>query len=208
MSSAFRVRALTDLDLPSAITLWDEMSRDLQDPPAPPSGEQISATVRNRIAISTAAEAQGLAASFKLVGAHDSAGRLIGLISLTVVEQSLFELSSVVVVEGLHVVADCRNSGVGRAMLTAAVSFATAVGASDVAVNAPAQSRAVNRFFAKWGFAPTTVHRAISVDDLTRRLGPLGLETARDPDSSQLQRLLRRRAVIGARALRTPRVAR
>jgi GNAT superfamily N-acetyltransferase len=205
MSSAVQVRALTDLDLPGAVTLWGEMSPDLK---SQPSADQIIATLRTRIAVSTASEAHGAKATFKLIGAHDAEGQLIGLASLTVVEQSLFELSPVVVVEGIHVVSDFRNSGVGRAMLAAAASFAVAVGASEVAVNAPAQSRPVNRFFAKWGFVSTTVHRAISVDDLTRRLLKAGTEVTRDPDSSQLQRLLRRRAVIGARSLRTPRVAR
>lgn len=205
MSSAVQVRALTALDLPAATALWAQLSYDLQ---SPPSADQIIAAVRTRLAVSAASEARGSKATFKLLGAHDADGRLVGLASLTVVEQSLFELSSVVVVEGIHVVSDCRNSGVGRAMLAAAASFAAAVGASDVAVNAPAQSRQVNRFFAKWGFAPTTVHRAVPVDDLTQRLRKVGTDVVRDPDSSQLQRLLRRRAVIGARTLRTPRAAR
>ena len=205
MSRDVQVRDLTDLDLPSAVTLWGELSRDL---PSPPSADQINATVRTRIAASAASEAQGSRATFKLLGAHDAEGRLIGLASLTVVDESLFELSSVVVLEGIHVVSAYRNSGVGRAILAAAAAFAVAVGASNVAVNAPAQTRPVNRFFAKWGFAPSTIHRVISVADLTRRLSEVGIEAVRDPDSSQLHRLLRRRAVIGARSVRTPRVAR
>ncbi|MCD0481558.1 GNAT family N-acetyltransferase [Streptacidiphilus sp. ASG 303] len=73
-------------------------------------------------------------------------------------------------VDYLHVRDGFRRGGVGRALLAAAASYAEEAGVSQVAVNVHPGLRDANRFFARWGFAPVVVRRAVPVAALRRRL--------------------------------------
>jgi GNAT superfamily N-acetyltransferase len=88
----------------------------------------------------------------------------------------------------MYVRSGFRRSGVGRALLAAAASYADQAGAALVAVNVHPGLRDANRFFARWGFAPVAVRRAVPTAVLRRRLrgepaasrrGAAGREAAR-----------------------------
>ena len=63
-----------------------------------------------------------------------------------------------------------RRRGVGRAILTAATSYAERVGAEHVLVNVFPAMRDANRYFARLGFSPMAVRRVAAVSTLRRRL--------------------------------------
>ncbi|MFJ6214033.1 GNAT family N-acetyltransferase [Streptomyces sp. NPDC092296] len=98
-------------------------------------------------------------------------------------------------VDYLHVRDGFRRGGVGRALLAAAASYAEEAGADRVAVNVHPGLREANRFFARWGFAPVTVRRAVPTSVLRRMLlgdGPGGrLPPRRGAAARQLLRLRR-----------------
>jgi GNAT superfamily N-acetyltransferase len=64
-----------------------------------------------------------------------------------------------------------RHKGVGHALITAAVDYASAVHVDHVAVGVYPSLRETNRFYARLGFAPAAVHRIAPVAVLRRRLG-------------------------------------
>jgi GNAT superfamily N-acetyltransferase len=70
----------------------------------------------------------------------------------------------------MHVRDDRRRRGVGRAIVGAAAAFAGEVGADYVTVGVFPGARESNRFFARLGFSPLVVRRAISTSTLQRRL--------------------------------------
>ena len=89
----------------------------------------------------------------------------------------------------------------GTALLREAAGFADEVGAGDVVVNVPPSHRDVNRFFARYGFAPMVVRRSAPIGQLRRRLG---VEPRLDPrditvDLTPVQRSLRRRVLLTPR---------
>jgi GNAT superfamily N-acetyltransferase len=95
-----------------------------------------------------------------------------------------------VCIEQLFVHRDARHKGTGTALISACATLAERVGAEQVAVGVPSMDREPNRFFARLGFSPLIVRRAVGVKALRRRLGGsdsgrLGLE----------QTLLRRRSL-------------
>jgi GNAT superfamily N-acetyltransferase len=63
-----------------------------------------------------------------------------------------------------------RRRGVGRAILTAATSYAERVGAEHVVVSVFPAMRDANRYFARLGFGPMAVRRVAAVSTLRRRL--------------------------------------
>ena len=70
----------------------------------------------------------------------------------------------------LHVRDGFRRRGVGKALLTAAVSFADDVGAEHVITSVLPQMRDTQRFYARLGFGPVVVRRSVPVSALRRRL--------------------------------------
>jgi GNAT superfamily N-acetyltransferase len=70
----------------------------------------------------------------------------------------------------MHVRDDRRRRGVGRAIVGAATQFATEVGADYVTVGVFPGARESNRFFARLGFSPLVMRRAIATTTLQRRL--------------------------------------
>jgi ribosomal protein S18 acetylase RimI-like enzyme len=71
----------------------------------------------------------------------------------------------------LHVRSGARRSGVGRALVAAAVAYAEENGCEHVVGSVAPTLRDANRFYARLGFGPVTVRRVASVAALRRRLG-------------------------------------
>lgn len=98
-------------------------------------------------------------------------------------------------IEQLFVDARARRHGVARALMRAVVTHAERIGSELVVSHTPSQNREANRFFARLGFAPIVVRRAVSTAALRRRVDPAAAT------STQLV-LRRRRTVVGS--LRAP----
>ncbi|HET7477439.1 MAG TPA: GNAT family N-acetyltransferase [Dermatophilaceae bacterium] len=128
--------------------------------------------------------------------------RPVGLMVL--VDTSLFSLSDApcVSVDQLYVAPHARRMGVARALLGAAATHADLVGAGQVSISVPSQSRDTNRFFARLGFTPLVVKRVTATAALHLRLA--GTKQTSRADSV----LLHRRRSLRARATRTATAAR
>jgi len=157
-----RTRQAEDADLPAVVDLWDELreSGGRLGPLGPPASKTA---VQERLA--------GLG--------QDPAHRVI-LAELDAVVVGLAVLSRVpitpisdvesVQISFMHVSNARRRRGVGRAIVEAALAFATEIGADYVTVGVFPGSRDTNRYFARLGFTPLVVRRATSTAALTRRL--------------------------------------
>ncbi|MDQ1688865.1 MAG: hypothetical protein QOK42_1840, partial [Frankiaceae bacterium] len=71
----------------------------------------------------------------------------------------------------LVVSASHRKHGVGRALVTAAVSYGEEIEADEVVVSVLPSLREANRFYAQLGFSPQVMRRTAPVAGLRRRLG-------------------------------------
>jgi GNAT superfamily N-acetyltransferase len=98
-------------------------------------------------------------------------------------------------IDQLYVVPDQRRHGVGRALISAIAGLAERAGADQVLCNVSPLARDTHRFFARLGFAPLMVRRAVPLSTLRRRLA--GGESRR----SGLDELLSRRRSLRARSL-------
>jgi len=96
----------------------------------------------------------------------------------------------------LHVRAGFRRRGVGKALLTAAVSFADDVGAEHVIASVLPQMRDTQRFYARLGFGPVVVRRSVSVSALRRRLTGAPAPTSAKHLVAQRRSLRRLRATM------------
>lgn len=75
-------------------------------------------------------------------------------------------------IDQLWVSPDHRGSGVARVLLTRVSAYAQELGSTQVVCCVPAQSRGVNRYFARLGFTGTVTARAASTASLRRKLTP------------------------------------
>ena len=96
----------------------------------------------------------------------------------------------------LHVRAGFRHRGVGKALLAAAVSYADEVGAEHVLTSVLPQMRETQRFYARLGFGPVVVRRAVPVSVLRRRLTASGGTTAAEHLVARRRTLRRVRAAV------------
>ncbi|MCG7321679.1 GNAT family N-acetyltransferase [Arsenicicoccus bolidensis] len=103
-----------------------------------------------------------------LVAEHDD--DLVGLMVATSDPLSALTDSACVTVEILYVTPARRGRGVGHLLLAKAALLAEQTGATHVVCNVPSQSRDLNRFFARMGFASTVTRRITSPAALRRRL--------------------------------------
>jgi hypothetical protein len=74
------------------------------------------------------------------------------------------QLTHLVVAEGQ------RRRGVGRALLSGAVTWAEEVGADEIVASVLPSLREANRFYARLGFAPLVMRRVVPVSTLRRNL--------------------------------------
>ncbi len=73
-------------------------------------------------------------------------------------------------IDYLFVVCELRRHGIARALLSAVTCVAERHGAESVISNVAPMARETHRFFARLGFAPLVVRRAVSTSLLRRRL--------------------------------------
>ena len=204
------VRPVGLADLERTVALWEQVlaSKEIggQLPPLPDLLERLRALMRD----SERAVTENRPATYRLSIATAGDDRAIGLVSLRVVDAGPLVSAASVVVDVVHVAKEHRRAGVGRALLAEAVCFASSVGADDLSVHVPTGLRDVNRFYANWGFAARTVRRGTSVTSLRRKIGVEARATPPESaaDLPQIQRLLRRRAVLGSRLARPARLPR
>jgi GNAT superfamily N-acetyltransferase len=85
----------------------------------------------------------------------------------------------------MHVRDDRRRRGVGRAIVSAATEFAADVGVDYVTVGVFPGARESNRFFARLGFSPLVMRRAIATTALQKKLSA-------DLDRAERRRRMRR----------------
>ncbi len=157
-----RTRAATEADLTSIVDLWDELRETGQrlGPFGPPASQDA---IGKRIA--------------EL--AHDPNHRVVlaevddEVLGLGVLSRlPITPISDVesVQISYMHVRQDSRRRGIGRAIVDAALEFATEISADYVTVGVFPGSRDTNRYFARLGFSPLVVRRAIPTATLQRRL--------------------------------------
>jgi GNAT superfamily N-acetyltransferase len=79
--------------------------------------------------------------------------------------------NELVYIPHLAVSRSCRHQGVGHALVAAATEYAAALHVDHIAVGVYPSLRETNRFFARLGFAPASVHRIAPVSVLRRQLG-------------------------------------
>ncbi len=203
-STGVKVRAATRSDLTSIEDLWVELLAQSDATHRTLPVAELVERVTQRLVASERAVASGEPPSYHVALAVDEDDVPVGLLAVRLADAGPFAAGRTAHVDLLHVAGSSRRRGVGRALLREAACFATRLQAEDIAVHVPSSLRDVNRFYANWGFGPRTVRRATTVAALRRKVGadPTGTETG---ELSHLQRLLRRRAVLGARAARAAR---
>lgn len=192
------VRPLAASEIDALAPLWAEFVAQEQAPV--PGGVDIAERVRERILVSDESVLAGRRPTYRVVVAEVD-GVPVGFASLSVVDRGLLSSTGAVVVDVVHVSGTHRKHGVGTALLREAAGFADEVAAGDVVVNVPPSHRDVNRFFARYGFAPMVVRRSAPIGQLRRRLG---VDPRLDPrditvDLTPVQRSLRRRVLLTPR---------
>ena len=160
-------REATHDDVLAIGELWDELRRHAGrvGPFGPPASQDA---IRERIET-----LRGDAAHRVVVAEIDKT--IVGLAVLSRTPVTPISDVESVQISFLHVRDDRRRRGVGRAIVSAAAEFATDVGADFVAVGVFPGARDSNRFFARLGFSPLVMRRAIATPALKKRLaGELG----------------------------------
>lgn len=101
-------------------------------------------------------------------------GAIVGAAVFTRTSASPLHADDSVTISHLHVTAEARKHGVGKAVVNAAVEWAEEKAATTICVSAPAQSRDANRFLARLGLGSLATVRIASVASL--RAGALPVE--------------------------------
>ena len=185
---AVLVRGARPDDLPALLLMWDEL-REMGSrlerviPPSDAAGvlERLESVSRDPD-------------SCAVVAVVDD--EVAGMAVLTATAYApLFEQRAVHA-HYLHVRDGFRRRGVGKALLTAAVSFADDVGAEHVITSVLPQMRDTQRFYARLGFGPVVVRRSVSVSALRRRLTGAPAPSSADHLVARRRSLRRLRATM------------
>ena len=185
---AVLVRGARPDDLPALLLMWDELREmgSRLERVIPPSG---AAGVLERLE-SVSRDPDSCA----VVAVVDD--EVVGMAVLTATAYApLFEQRAVHA-HYLHVRDGFRRRGVGKALLTAAVSFADDVGAEHVITSVLPQMRETQRFYARLGFGPVVVRRSVSVSALRRRLTGAPAPSSADHLVARRRSLRRLRATM------------
>ena len=167
---AVSVRQAAEADLPTLLALWFPLRAVRRDGAARRGYKNRSPAVvasaedRMREALTSprcrivVAEAEAEAGIVGIVGmailSDASSGGLM--------EMPAIQITHLVVAEGQ------RRRGVGRALVSAAVSWAEEVGADEIVASVLPSLREANRFYARLGFAPLVMRRVVPVATLRR----------------------------------------
>jgi len=161
------VRPATEGDLSAMLSLWSSLRTVRRDGVASRGGKQPSP------AVVTGAEQRLLevirSPKCRIVVAEVE-GAVVGMAMLSdtfigqLMEMPAVQLTHLVVAEG-H-----RRRGVGRALLSGAVTWAEEVGADEIVASVLPSLREANRFYARLGFAPLVMRRVVPVAALRRTL--------------------------------------
>lgn len=183
---AVEVRSAELADLPAVLRLWaagrDEMVR-LGRAAAPV--EQIAPRLEHGVRTG---------ALEVLIARRE--GRPAGFVVLRQTPLSFLQEPALSIDE-LFVEREHRRHGVARAMLTQVASRAEHGGADQIVSSVTPLARETHRFFARLGFIPLTVRRAVTPATLRRRL-------SHEPGRGGLEDLLSRRRSLRARGRRRP----
>ncbi len=166
-------RVATEHDVLAIGELWDELRRHggRVGPFGPPAS---AVAIRERL------DALRADPSHRVIVAEID-GTVVGLAVLSRMPLTPISDADTVQISFMHVKDDRRRRGVGRAIVSAAAEFASDVGSDYVSVGVFPAARESNRFFARLGFSPLVMRRAIATTALKRRL------------AGELQRAERRR---------------
>jgi len=157
-----RVREATDDDVLAIAELWEALRG--QGGRIGPFGPPASAvSIRERL------ESLRADPAHRVVVAEVD-GDVAGLAVLSRLPVTPISDVESIQISFMHVKDDRRRRGVGRAIVSAATEFATEVGADYVTVGVFPGARDSNRFFARLGFSPLVMRRAIATTALQRRL--------------------------------------
>lgn len=162
-----RTREATDPDVGSIAELWDELRGQggRVGPFGPPS---------TAVAIRARLEALRADVTHRVIVAEIDE-TVVGMAVLSRLPVTPISDVESVQISFMHVRDDRRRRGVGRAIVSAATQFAADAGAEYVTVEVFPGARESNRFFARLGFSPLVVRRAIATTALQKRLtGELG----------------------------------
>lgn len=137
-----------------------------------------------------------------LIAEYD--GERVGAALLRVTTVSPLNLEPILTVVAPFVVATHRRKGIGRALFTAATSFADERGIATMATVATAGSREANRYFARLGLGAHALVRTAPVALVASRLAAAaGQRTVRPRQGAKLADVMAaRRAVRRASAVR------
>lgn len=159
------VRPATAEDLPSLVSIVDEMRENARRRPARPGeDQQLQAEQRLQGAFDSP--------NHEILVAVDPAGTIIGvtILSLQPTASALSDAMSVLMVS-THVRRSARQRGVGRALVAGVAAWAEAQGADTVEANVDPAHRDDLRFYVRLGFGPVFVRRSVPLSVLRRRLG-------------------------------------
>jgi GNAT superfamily N-acetyltransferase len=160
--NAITVRDAHEDDVPDLLTMWEEL-RVL--------GSRLERMIPHADADAVLGRLKLIAddpESRALVAVLDD--RVVGMTVLTVTPYAPLFDQRAVHAHYLHVRDGYRKRGVGRALLSAAVSFADEIGAEHVITSVLPHLRDTQRFYARLGFGPMVVRRSVPVSVLRRRL--------------------------------------
>lgn len=179
-----RVREASDADLDLLPQWWESMRAGAarSGPFAPPV---LDDRLRERVAELHRDDRHRLLVA-------ECGGEPVGLAVLSREPVSPISDAEAVAIDVLHVRDDHRRQGAGRALVAAAADYAAGVGADFVTVAAQPQARDTNRFFARLGFGPIVVRRAVATPVLQRRLAGR---------SGAVRHLVARRRLAGQRVV-------
>lgn len=174
-------------DIDDVLTLWRQAREELDR-----AGRQIASTeqVRPRLLDAMAS------GDVEVVIARWD-GRPAGFLIMRIAPLTLLVETPSVHLEQLFVVPELRRHGIARALLNGVVARADRTCAEQVVTSVMPWARDTHRFFARLGFTPLVVRRAVSTSVLRRRL-------AGESPRSALEDLLSRRRSLRARSRLLP----
>lgn len=177
------IRPATSDDVEDVLALW---GRSLGETPAR-SGTLAPEQVRERLR-------EALAKAEPEVLVVRVAERTVAFLVMRQTPLNVLTGTIALCLDEFYVAEEERRHGVGRAMLAHVTGHAERLGVEQIIAGVPPWSKGAQRYFAKLGFAPVMVRRAIAPSALRRRLA--GADAGRGGRES----LLSRRRSLRARA--------